>query len=141
MKNKPGKERTVIENRQVIAERQLQLQGGRGDRSVTVRFMRPELEAKPGGVWICVYEISGLPRRRRLLRSSAGVDDLQALLLALQAARQDLRVLRTEGLRLTWEGQDDMGFPTLTGDEASVEEWRRQKFRVPRLSKVPTYRI
>jgi hypothetical protein len=107
---------------------------------VTVRFLRPELEAKRAGVWICVYEICGLPRRGRFLRSAAGVDDLQALMLALQAARQDLRVLRAEGLRLTWEGQDDLGFPALTGDEASVAEWKRQKFRAPRLSKVPTYR-
>jgi hypothetical protein len=41
----------------VIAERQLERVTGRGRRRVTVRFMRPELEARVAGVWICPYEI------------------------------------------------------------------------------------
>jgi hypothetical protein len=58
----------------------------------------------------------------------------------LQAVRQDLRREQEDGSRLLWDGQEDLGFPALVSVEATSTEWRRQKFRAPRLSKVPTYR-
>ena len=87
-------------NRDVIAERRLEHVTRRGRRRVTFRFMRPELEARPEGVWICAYEIEGLPRRRSRLGAGIGLDEVQALIGALQAVRQDLRLKQENGLRL-----------------------------------------
>jgi hypothetical protein len=139
MKKRSQVNRSAISNRDVIAERRLDLVTSRGARAITVRFMRPELEARPAGVWICVYEIQGLPRRRAFVRAAPGVDGVQALIGALQSARQDLRVLQEDGLRLSLEGQSDLGFPALFEGEATTAQWRREKLRAPRLSKYPTY--
>ena len=126
-------------HRIVIAERRLGVTSRSGGRFVTVRFLRPELQSRPAGVWICVYEIRGLPRRRRITRAVPGVDEVQALIGALQAARQDLRLQQEDGVDLAWEGQPDLGFPPFVDGEATTAEWRKQKHRPPRLSRLPIY--
>jgi hypothetical protein len=125
--------------RTIIAERLLELVVGRRRRSVIVRIMRPEVEPVPAGSWICPYEITGLPGRRSWRRAGYGVDEVQALIGALQAARQDLSALAQKH-QLLWEGQPDLGFPAMVEGEATPEAWRRQKFRPPRLGKPPIYR-
>jgi hypothetical protein len=139
MKKRRPVNKSAISNRDVIAERRLDLLTSRGARPITIRFFRPELEARPAGVWICVYEIQGLPRRRAFVRAAPGFDGVQALIGALQYARLDLRVLQEDGVRLSLEGQPDLGFPALVEGEATTAEWRRQKFRAPSPSKYPTY--
>ena len=139
MKKRSRVDNLVAPHRMVIAERRLEVSSRSSRRPVTVRFLRPELEAKPAGVWICVYEIRGLPGRRRIIRAVPGVDEVQALIGALQGVRQDLRVQQEDGVELTWEGQSDLGFPSLVEDEATTAEWRKGKYPPPRLSEFPIY--
>jgi len=139
MKKRTHTPKPAPPRRIVIAERRLEVSSRSGGRPVTIRFLRPELESRPAGVWICAYEIRGLPRRRRIIRAVPGVDEVQALIRALQGVRQDLRVQQEDGVDLTWEGQSDLGFPAQVEDEATTAEWRKGKYRPVRLSEFPIY--
>ncbi len=70
----------------------------------------PDREGDPD--WRCAYSIE-FPDGLRRQRSSAGVDALQALLLAIESAWIDLRYLGdgTPARRppLRWLGMDDLG--------------------------------
>jgi len=71
------------------------------------------------------------------MRASYGVDQMQALLLAFQLMRLELRLLRDDGFALTWLGSDenDLGFPPIVEDEPNSAEWRQRRTkRVPRIT-------
>jgi hypothetical protein len=102
----------------IVAERRLELRRNGRRNSVTVRLRRPQRDLLPGGDWICVVEVDGIPGRRRLVRASYGVDAVQALLLAFQLMRLELRLLKDDGFALTWLGADDLGFPRHRGKRA-----------------------
>src|SRR6266446_7886117 len=123
--------RTSPRNQRIVAERRLELQkrtDGRA-RPVMVRLHRPQRDPLPGDDWMCLVEIHGLPGRRPLMRAAHGVDEMQALLLAFQLMRLELRLLQDDGFALTWlgSGGNDLGFPRIVADEPSSAEWRRRR--------------
>jgi hypothetical protein len=84
---------------------------------------------------MCLVEVAGIPGRRPLIRASYGVDEMQALVLAFQLMRLELRLLQDDGFQLTWLGdQDDLGFPRIAKSEPTSGEWRRRRVkRAPRI--------
>ena len=90
----------------VVAQRSF-LTRHRGRRSpVAVRFGRPVRAAKPerGDPWWCPVEIEGLGPKT--VRSIAGEDSLQALVLALEFAATVLPVeAQRSGMQLEWLGE------------------------------------
>jgi hypothetical protein len=81
----------------VVAERRLELRRNGRVSPVTVRLRRPQRDALPGGNWLCLVEVEGIPGRRPLLRASYGVDQMQALVLSVQLIRLELRLLQADG--------------------------------------------
>jgi hypothetical protein len=65
----------------VVVSRRLAV-AGRPRRHLTIRFERPK---RSGHDWVCWFELRGLGRRR--LDRCYGVDAMQALTLAIEAAR------------------------------------------------------
>jgi hypothetical protein len=78
-----------------------------GSEKVTVRFMRPERSAAD---YECRYKITWPDRERNF--HAYGVDEVQALTLALQMAHVDL-LTSPEGKAglITWLHQRDLGLP------------------------------
>ncbi len=90
----------------VIAERKLEAHdSGSNLLSVTVRVGRPERD--PAGGWICPHQILGLGDE--MVYGAAGVDSLQALLLAIKMARIHLQTRKDQSLRLDFAGMQDWG--------------------------------
>jgi hypothetical protein len=76
-------------------------------REVACRFFRPEPDC---GSFSCRYEIDWPEGARG--RSIGGVDDVQALLLAMQSAHLDLLLARRDGGRLvSWMDETRLGLP------------------------------
>jgi hypothetical protein len=78
-----------------------------GSETVIVRFMRPERSTVD---YECRYKIIWPDRERNF--HAFGVDEVQAMTLALQMAHVDL-LTSPEGKagRITWLGQRDLGLP------------------------------
>jgi Domain of unknown function (DUF6968) len=129
--------RAIPRKQRIVAERRLELRKNGRARPVTVRLHRPQRDPLPGGDWMCVVEIQGIPGRRPLMRAPYGVDQMQALLLAFELMRLELRLLQDDGFALTWlgAGENDLGFPRIVEDEPSSAEWRRRRSkRAPRIT-------
>lgn len=96
----------------VIATRTLRLVRPDGTSApIEVLFFRPS-PLDEGGDFRCAFRIRGFDEERTY--HSFGVDAVQALLLAFQAAGAFLRqhVCADSTLRLEWlEGREDLGFP------------------------------
>ncbi|WP_114285910.1 DUF6968 family protein [Candidatus Halocynthiibacter alkanivorans] len=87
----------------VFVQRTFEVDG----REVKCRFFRPE-ECEVD--YVCRYEIEW-PGQTRSFRGY-GVDEVQALLLAMQNAHIELLVARTkQGLRVEWLDQQSLGLP------------------------------
>lgn len=88
-----------------IAERRLSIVGDPG-KTVIVRIGTPAPD--PRGDWICPVHIEGIDES--LQQCGRGIDSMQALINAFEAARH---ALDGSGLSLTWEGGEpgDHGFP------------------------------
>ena len=91
-----------------------------GGVDVPCRFFRPVAWEKD---FLCRYEIEWPERVRSL--EVAGVDEVQALLLAMQAAHSDLLASREkDGKPVSWLGMRRLGLPVpeairdLDSDEA-----------------------
>jgi len=88
-----------------IAIRKLAVIGGR-TKAITCQFARPY---RVGRDWACSYEVKGLARG--LQGQAFGVDSVQALFMAVQAARAHVL---DSGVTLTGVGSDEPGgFPRL----------------------------
>jgi len=83
----------------IIASRTLREADG---ARVTVQFGRPRRSDKD---WLCPFRIVGLSND--VVHRAYGVDSLQALQLAIDAARA---MVRSCGRPLDWLGQSDLGF-------------------------------
>ena len=82
---------------------------------VSCRFFWPELD---GGSYFCRYEIDWPEGMRS--RSTGGVDEVQALLLAMQTAHTDLLAAReNDGRSVLWMGQRALGLPIAN----VIREW------------------
>lgn len=88
----------------VIAERVLERVTRRGARLITIRIFRPAEDPRDATVWACTVEFEGLPRRAKTTRTAHGVDQLQALLLAITILEQELKTLRASGHVVHWMG-------------------------------------
>jgi hypothetical protein len=90
-----------------IAERRLAVVG-EPDRELVIVVGKPRLDPDPTGDWMCPYLVEGLPGARR--RYAHGIDSLQALQMALEAARA---AINAAGLVCTYSGSEpgDIGIP------------------------------
>ncbi|TPK00928.1 hypothetical protein FJ872_30255 [Mesorhizobium sp. B2-5-9] len=94
-------------------------------REVPCCFFRPEPEQ--GGDFQCRYEIGWTEGMRS--RKAYGIDEVQALLLAMQMAHAELLSARENGRQVSWLDQRGLGLPlaNLTRDshpEAASEHGR-----------------
>lgn len=89
----------------VIAQREFDFEGPDGHGKVVASLGKPMLDVLKGD-WYCPYVVEGPSRRRGSF--GAGVDALQALLLALSGMRADLRLLRKAGKLTYWDGDELM---------------------------------
>jgi hypothetical protein len=99
----------------IIARRELILVAADGvDRPAHVLFARPRKVPRLGGDYMCEWQAPELSAGR--IYAAYGVDEVQALELALQMAGITLQTCREarEG-RLFWleRGHSDLGFPRL----------------------------
>ena len=85
---------------------------------MTVRIGRAVPDPEPRGDWICPIAFRGGPRGALPagVQPIPGVDALQALVLAIGYAQQELaRLQRRPGTKLTWLGSEDLGLPDIIG--------------------------
>jgi Domain of unknown function (DUF6968) len=88
---------------EAIAQRMFTVDG----QEVKCRFFPPE---RDGGSFFCRYEIDWNEGVRT--RKIGGVDEVQALVLAMQAAHTDLLAAReNEGRRVSWLDRQSLGLP------------------------------
>lgn len=82
------------------------------ESSVAVRIGVPRRDERPGGDWLCEYEIQG-PLWTPTI-AIYGVDGLQALMLALASVGAEFDVFerQTRG-EVTWLGDPDLGLPSV----------------------------
>jgi hypothetical protein len=77
-------------------------------RDIEVRIGLPEPDARPGGDFRALVEIDGF--EEPYARHVCGVDELQALLGGCWLVPHLLQSMVPEGARLTWLGEEDLGF-------------------------------
>jgi hypothetical protein len=89
-----------------IAERRLAVVG-EPDREVVITIGKPRPEPDPS-VWMCTFLVEGIPGARR--RIARGADSLQALQVAIQAAKA---TINAAGVVCTWGSDEpgDIGIP------------------------------
>lgn len=89
-----------------IAERRLAVVGD-PDREIVITIGKPRPEPDPS-VWRCSFRVDGIPNSRRWI--ARGVDSLQALQNAIEAARYQIKL---SGLVCTWHGGEpgEIGLP------------------------------
>ena len=91
---------------EIIAQRELDFLGPGGHTKVVASIGKPALMPDaPHGDWYCPWLIEGPDRRRE--RDAAGIDAVQALLLAVSGLRTDLQVIARSG-KLTFLDSDDL---------------------------------
>ena len=116
-----------------FVSRRLSLLPGR--QPVVLELAAPH--ERRGGEWVCVYRIRGLGRAR--LGRAAGDDGLQALQLALSAARRELEPFSG---RLTWAGEPgELGLPECVPDYFGGEFRRRVEGLVRQESEAEARRL
>ena len=96
---------------QVVAQRHFQAVGGDGARrEVVVSIGQPRSDPRFRGDWSCVHQISGLGDE--VTRTVVGIDAIQALMLTFRMVAITLRHIQaTQGLRITWLDEEDLGLP------------------------------
>lgn len=77
-------------------------------RDILVRIGLPEPDPVPGGDYYVLVEIEGF--EQRYARQFHGVDQLQAFLSGCWLVPSILSALAPRGARLTWLGEEDLGF-------------------------------
>jgi hypothetical protein len=86
--------------------------GSNDVRDIIVRIGLPERDPIPGGDFRVLVEIDGFDEP--YARYFHGVDELQALLAGCWIVPQMVAVLAPAGAKLTWLGDDDLGFGTFS---------------------------
>lgn len=89
---------------------QMTLAGSSDVHDIVVRIGLPERDPAPGGDFRVLVEIEGFDQPYS--RHFHGVDELQAFLAGCWIVPQVLTALAPAGARLTWLGDDDLGFGT-----------------------------
>lgn len=99
---------------QVIVRRTFKVDGNDAE----CRFLKPE---EDGGDFFCQYEIDW-PERTKVHRAG-GVDEVQALLLAMKGAHANLLAARNmDGRDVEWLGGLSLGMPIAR----SIRDWDPQ---------------
>ncbi|WP_437563108.1 DUF6968 family protein [Sorangium sp. So ce542] len=94
--------------RSLVRTLQMTLAGSSDVRDIIVRIGLPERDPVSGGDFRVLVEIDGLDEPYS--RHFHGVDELQAFLAGCWIVPQILPTLAPPGARLTWLGEDDLGF-------------------------------
>ncbi|WP_437965333.1 hypothetical protein WMF04_37715 [Sorangium sp. So ce260] len=89
---------------------QMTLAGSSDVHDIVVRIGLPERDPAPGGDFRVLVEIEGFDQPYS--RHFHGVDELQAFLAGCWIVPQVVTALAPTGARLTWLGDDDLGFGT-----------------------------
>jgi hypothetical protein len=98
---------------EVIARRDFDFLGPDGPKRVVASIGKPApMPDALHGDWYCPWLIEGPDRRRELY--GAGVDSLQALLLAVSGLKADLEMIARKG-NLTFLDNDDLGIHLVGG--------------------------
>ena len=101
---------THMATRALMRTLQMTVAGSNDIRDIVVRIGLPERDPIPGGDVRVLVEIDGFDEPYS--RHFHGVDELQAFLAGCWIVPQILAVLAPAGARLTWLGEDDLGFST-----------------------------
>ena len=106
-----------------IAERRFTWRGPAGNGELRVQLGRPAVAAELHGDWRCPLAYAGAPPGTLPAASwAAGVDSLQALLLAAQRVYIELRFFAQLGYALSWDDDPDLGMPDLFGMGRAFED-------------------
>ncbi|WP_437759652.1 DUF6968 family protein [Sorangium sp. So ce1389] len=89
---------------------QMTLAGSSDVHDVVVRVWLPERDPAQGGDFRVLVEIDGFDEPYS--RYFCGVDELQAFLAGCAIVPRIVTMLAPAGARLTWLGEDDLGFGT-----------------------------
>ena len=113
----PDGVRTSIAEADLIAERELQIVdlGGKSG-PLHVRIARPEWR-ESDGAWACGVHFAEVEDR---VSEMWGEDSLQALVHALYIVPVIVGQLRSQGLKVTFEGQDELLLPEFELPGASI---------------------
>jgi len=87
----------------MFVEREFEVDGIEG--TLKLRLGKPQPD--PRIDWYCEYQIVGVSDEK--IYKAYGVDSMQALLLALNAAKALLELYARGEYKITWLGQDDFG--------------------------------
>jgi len=101
---------THTEPRTLMRTLQMTLAGSGDVHDIIVRIGFPERDPVSGGDFRVLVEIEGFDEPYS--RHVHGVDELQAFLAGCSIVPQVLTALVPAGARLTWLGEDDLGFGT-----------------------------
>lgn len=106
---------------ELLAEREYEASDGRGGapRTVVLRIGRPRPDTRPGGDWVCPFQIIGLGNDD--VMAVGGVDAVQALHLAMAMAGARL-AHPPRGTTITWLGEADLGLPLPSPAGADPDE-------------------
>ena len=97
--------------RDVIAQRTFTVDG----RDLNCRLFRPE---EDNGSFFCQFEIDW--PQHKSSRRAGGVDEVQAILLAMQMVHGELLAVReNDGRRVTWLNDRSLGLPIAE----SIRDW------------------
>lgn len=95
-------------NKRLVRTLQMAPAGAGPSRDIVVSIGLPEPDPVEGGDFRVSVEIDGLDRAYS--KYVHGVDELQAFLEACWLVPQVLSALAPAGAKLTWLGDDDLGF-------------------------------
>jgi hypothetical protein len=112
----------------LLAERELKFKTLEGKRAkkVMVRLGQPE-PVDDGENWFLPYEIQGPSRNALIQMRVGGVDAIQALVLGLAHVSARLEALASaEGGKLTFLGEDDLGFHSPMRSSTRASSRKRQ---------------
>lgn len=97
---------------EIVAQREFDYVGPNGAAKIVATIGKPAHMPDFPSDWYCPCVIEGPDGRRQL--DAAGVDAIQALLMALSAMRADLRHIARRG-KLTFLGDDDISIDLVGG--------------------------
>lgn len=102
---------------ETIARREYLYEGPGGTGQIVVEIGTPvPFPDASHGDWYCPFRIDGMGQRRE--GSMAGVDALQALLLAISAVKVHLQLI-SKGAKLTWLDGNDLGISLSASDDTA----------------------
>jgi hypothetical protein len=94
-------------------ERQLEYWAPGATQPIPIRVLIGAPEERSESEWECTLTIEGFPREPLYSQRMHDVDAMGALSYALAIAPLHLRLLMERGGHLTWDGREDLHFPSM----------------------------